>query len=212
MGPWSVSDPSRPRGFRSNPEKKKKKNTQPSVFFHRFSCTPKEHNYMKWNSKTELVASERLSVKGYDVLQEPWEEMHMRDPRTSFHFRILTFSLCWAKLTSPLHTRFSVHPCLSVCLTCVHHMSQCEQHSYWTTELSPRPSSQNTASALIFWSLTEVNEFPEKIPRSEGKALAAQVPACRCVWTGQRWPGARGSPKASPTHMYFTASRHKREL
>lgn len=106
----------------------------------------------------------------------------------SFHFRILTFCLCCFLGETYLPTTYpGLCPSLSVCLSVLH---TC------TTELSPRPSSHNTASAPIFWSLTGVNEFPDKIPRSEGKAVAAQVPACRCVRTGQRWPGARVSGKA----------------
>lgn len=83
------------------------------------------------------------------------------------------YALSCVKLASLLPTRFSVHPCLSVCLPVLHASTIC--HSMNSTAIeaqnsAPRLGSHSTASALIFWSLTGVNEFPDKIPRSEGKS------------------------------------------
>lgn len=181
--------------------KRKRKKTQPSVFFHRFSCTPKEQNYMKWNSKIELLASERLSVKGCDVLQEPWEEMRMRDPRTSFHFRIWTFSLCCFLGKTYLSTTYQVL-CLSlsVCLS----YTRTPHVSVNSIAIEP----QNSARGLVHrthpqpWSSglwRRLMSFPKRSPDQRGKCCRLKrrhVGACEQVKDGRE----REAPRKPRRH------------
>lgn len=127
----------------------------------------------------------------------------MRDSRTSFHFRILTFSLCCFLGETYLSTTYQVLcPSLSVCLSVLHAYTTC--HSVNSIAIEP----QNSARGLVHrtqpqpWSSglwRRLMSFPKRSPDQRGKRWRLKrrhVGACEQVKDGRE----REAPRKPRRH------------